>query len=217
MAVSWPRWRQRGESTSRRSLARCDAGLLLGIIVIFTILALDCTEFGCGPPPPFAELWILPPVHRISVRYPPKNDRGDLITGPHSARIMKRKLGALEKVEADLPNLQNKIRRDPPSYKDDFANQFQQYHSFLALFLQAPTSSDAQGLVSLRDLIDFIAHVADCYPQICADFPSDLIHLLNKHHAELDPELREKIVGSLVLLRRKDIIDSTRSVQHSFC
>ncbi|KAF2148568.1 SDA1 domain-containing protein [Myriangium duriaei CBS 260.36] len=123
---------------------------------------------------------------------------------------MKRKLGALEKVEADLPNLQAKIKRDPPSYKEDFTNQYQQYHSFLTLFLQAPTSSDAQGIVSLRDLIDFIAHVAECYPTICADFPSDLINLLSKHHAELDPELRDKIVGSLVLLRRKEIIDSTR-------
>ncbi|GAM91586.1 hypothetical protein ANO11243_096380 [Dothideomycetidae sp. 11243] len=123
---------------------------------------------------------------------------------------MKRKLGALEKVEADLPNLQNKIRRDPPSYKDDFSSQYQQYQSFLALFLQAPTSSDEQGLVSLRDLIDFVAHVADCYPTICADFPSELTLLLSKHHAQLDPELRDKIVGSLVLLRRKEIIDSTR-------
>ena len=33
--------------------------------------------------------------------------------------------------------------------------------------------------------------------------------MLNAHHEELEPELREKIVGSLVLLRRKDIIDSS--------
>lgn len=123
---------------------------------------------------------------------------------------MKRKLGALEKVEADLPNLQAKIRRDPTSYKDDFVNQYQQYRAFLSLFLQAPTSSDEQGVVSIRDQIDFVAHVADCYPSICADFPNDLTSLLEKHHAVLDGELRDKIVGSLVLLRRKEIIDSQR-------
>ena len=33
--------------------------------------------------------------------------------------------------------------------------------------------------------------------------------MLNAHHEELEPELREKIVGSLVLLRRKDIVDSS--------
>lgn len=111
-----------------------------------------------------------------------------------------------------MPNLQAKIKRDPASYKEDFSNQFQQYQSFLALFIQAPNSADEQGTVSLKDLIDFISHVADCYPKQCVDFPADLINLLNKHHAELDPDLREKIVGSLVLLRRKEIIDSTRYV-----
>ncbi|PNS18198.1 Protein sda1 [Sphaceloma murrayae] len=123
---------------------------------------------------------------------------------------MKRKLGALEKVEADLPNLQAKIRRDPTSYKDDFVNQYQQYRAFLSLFLQAPTSSDEQGIVSIREQIDFVAHVADCYPVLCADFPNDLTSLLEKHHAVLDSELRDKVVGSLVLLRRKEIIDSQR-------
>ena len=33
--------------------------------------------------------------------------------------------------------------------------------------------------------------------------------MLNAHHEELESDLREKIVGSLVLLRRKDIIDSS--------
>ena len=64
--------------------------------------------------------------------------------------------------------------------------------------------------MSLRDLIDFISHVADCYPGQIADFSQDLTHLLTTHHGELEPELREKIVGSLVLLRKKEILDSSR-------
>ncbi|KAL8664232.1 MAG: hypothetical protein Q9202_003182 [Teloschistes flavicans] len=66
------------------------------------------------------------------------------------------------------------------------------------------------GIISFRDLIDFISHVADCYPTLVIQFPEDLIRLLNLHHEHLESELREKIVGSLVLLRRKDIIDSPR-------
>ncbi|KAJ9628696.1 Severe Depolymerization of Actin [Taxawa tesnikishii (nom. ined.)] len=121
----------------------------------------------------------------------------------------KRKVGALEKVDADLPNLQHKIRRDPTSYKDDFRSQYSQYQAFLQLFLQAPASTDDQGIVSLRDLIDFISHVADCYPEVTNNFSNDLIELLKLHHAELETELREKAVGSLVLLRKKEIIDSS--------
>ena len=74
--------------------------------------------------------------------------------------------------------------------------------------MQAPTSADDQGIVSLRDLIDFVSHVADCYPEVTHGFAQDLIALLNQHHAQLEPDLRDKVVGSLVLLRKKEIIDS---------
>ncbi|KAI7710806.1 SDA1-domain-containing protein [Hortaea werneckii] len=121
---------------------------------------------------------------------------------------MKRKIGALEKVDADLPNLQHKIRIDPASYRDDFVGQYSQYASLYELFLQSPTTTDDSGIVRLRDLIDFVSHVADCYPKITEGFAGDLRALIERHHATLEPELRDKIVGSLVLLRRKDIIDS---------
>lgn len=123
--------------------------------------------------------------------------------------MVKRKVGALEKVDADLSNLQYKIRRDPTSYREDFLNQYSQYEHQREIFLQAPSSATDDGIVSIRDMIDFLAHVADCYPRDTAQFPQDLMHMLNTHHEELEPELREKVVGSLVLLRRKDIIDSS--------
>lgn len=75
--------------------------------------------------------------------------------------------------------------------------------------MEAPSSASAAGIVSLRDLIDFVSHVADRYPGLTMDFPQDLISIVTTHHRELEPELREKIIGSLVLLRRKDLIDSS--------
>lgn len=75
--------------------------------------------------------------------------------------------------------------------------------------MRAPASTTDGGIVSLRDLIDFVSHVADCYPAVTANFPADLIQILAVHHAELEAELREKIVSSLVLLRKKEIIDSS--------
>ncbi|KAL8671923.1 MAG: hypothetical protein Q9168_003598 [Polycauliona sp. 1 TL-2023] len=129
---------------------------------------------------------------------------------------MKRKVGALEKVDADLSSLQYKIRRDPTSYKEDFLGQYEQYGAQRQIFMQAPASATDTGVVFFRDLIDFIAHVADCYPNDTAQFPEDLIQLLSLHHEHLGPELREKVVGSLVLLRRKDIIDSSRLLQTLF-
>ncbi|PWY90131.1 SDA1 domain protein [Aspergillus heteromorphus CBS 117.55] len=130
--------------------------------------------------------------------------------------MVKRKLGALEKVEADLPNLQQKIRRDPKSYIEDFRAQHYQYESHREIFMAAPSSTTETGLISLRELIDFIAHVAHCYPDITKEFPQQLMDILSQHHLILQPELREKIVGSLVLLRKKEILDSATLLQTLF-
>lgn len=75
--------------------------------------------------------------------------------------------------------------------------------------MASPSTASSAGIISFRDLIDFVSHVSDCYPETTKDFPNDLKSILSQFHAQLEDELREKIVGSLVLLRRKDIIDSS--------
>jgi protein SDA1 len=102
------------------------------------------------------------------------------------------------------------------SYSEDFLNQYGQYQSQRDIFLASPTTATSTGIVSFRDLIDFVAHVADCFPEDTASFPSDLKTILTLHHASLESELREKIVGSLVLLRRKEIIDSAELLNTLF-
>ncbi|KAI5304028.1 Severe Depolymerization of Actin [Ascosphaera pollenicola] len=128
----------------------------------------------------------------------------------------KRKLGALEKVEADLTNLQHKIKKDPKSYLQDFRSQYLQYENYRDMYLLSPTTTDDKGIISLRDLIVFIAHVADCYPEQTKTFPADLISLLKEHHAVLEQELTEKVVGGLCLLRKKEVIDSVTLLQTLF-
>jgi len=120
----------------------------------------------------------------------------------------KRKLAALEKVDADLTNLQYKVKRDPASYRSEFLDQWLQYQNQREIFLANPTSTFDSSATSFKDLLEFIAHVSDCYKSDTKEFPQHLIEILNAHHESLEPELREKIVGSLVLLRKKDIIDS---------
>jgi NUC130/3NT domain len=106
---------------------------------------------------------------------------------------------------ASLSDLSDRSR----SYIEDFRAQYFQYENYMEIFMAAPTSATDSGIVSLRELIDFVSHVADCYLEITKGFSEELIDVLIRHHPVLEPELREKIVGSIVLLRRKDIIDST--------
>lgn len=121
----------------------------------------------------------------------------------------KRKVAALEKLDADFASLQYKIRRDPKSYIDDFQRQWDHYEAQKDIFLVDPSGASVEANENFHNLIDLIAHVADCYPEQTRTFPEDLKTVLTEHHATLAPELREKIVGSLVLLRRKELIDST--------
>ncbi|KAM7219208.1 SDA1 domain containing protein [Rhypophila decipiens] len=122
--------------------------------------------------------------------------------------MVKKKVAALEKVEADLVNLQYKIRRDPQSYEQEFYDQWLAYDAQRQIFVSSPTTASSEDVTKFHDLIDLVAHVADLYPKVTACYPDHLKDLLNQHHAALHPELREKIVGSLVLLRRKEVIDS---------
>ncbi|KAK0747426.1 SDA1-domain-containing protein [Apiosordaria backusii] len=121
----------------------------------------------------------------------------------------KRKVAALEKVEADLVSLQYKIRRDPRSYAQEFYDQWLAYDAQRQIFVSSPATASNEDVKKFHDLVDLVAHVANLYPEITAPFPDHLKELLNQHHAVLDKELREKIVGSLVLLKRKEVIDST--------
>lgn len=90
------------------------------------------------------------------------------------------------------------------------------YEANLEILLQAPSSATDTGVISFRELIDFIAHVADCYIPLTKKFPEDLIELFSNHHKDLEVELRTKIVGSLALLKRKGIIDSSKFVRQPF-
>jgi protein SDA1 len=137
-------------------------------------------------------------------------DKVHFLNQPHPPLYtskMKRKVGALEKIEADHAALRFKIKRDPQSYRDDFSNQWQQYETLRDLFLQNP-STQGTGLSDLKDLVEFVSHVADLYPDLTGGFANDLQQILLQHHAVLEYELRDKIVGSLCLLRNKDVIDS---------
>ncbi len=89
-------------------------------------------------------------------------------------------------------------------------NQYGQYQTQRDIYMTSPSTATSAGIVSFRDLIDFVAHVADLYPEDTATFPEDLNNILSTHHAVLEADLREKVVGALVLLRRQEIIDSTQ-------
>lgn len=109
--------------------------------------------------------------------------------------------------------LQNLIRRDPPSYREEFILQYRHYESQRDIFMSQPDGSESE---TFCELIGFMSNVCSSFPDLTQDFPNDLAQLLLKNHAVLNYDLREKLVQSLVLLRNKDVIASTTLLQTLF-
>ncbi|EGV62349.1 SDA1-domain-containing protein [Yamadazyma tenuis ATCC 10573] len=109
--------------------------------------------------------------------------------------------------------LQNVVKRDPESYHEEFVQQFAHYESLRDIFLTSPDSSNFQ---EFGDLVGFVSAVCNCYPKETAKFPDDLRQLLVNNHKDLSPELREKIIQCLTMLRNKDIISAEFLIQTLF-
>ena len=97
----------------------------------------------------------------------------------------------------NLPQLQNLIKRDPESYKEEFCQQFRHFESTVQVFELKPEEYSK----SLDEQVMFLAQVSKCYPEELTDFPQKLITILNRHSTVLNPEMRMALCKSLILLR----------------
>ncbi|KAJ1906371.1 Severe Depolymerization of Actin [Coemansia sp. IMI 209127] len=104
----------------------------------------------------------------------------------------------------NLPQLQNLIKRDPPSYQEEFQQQLHHFEASLAIFELKPEEETKD----FGDLINFIAQVAKCYPEQCAQFPAQLMDLLQRHYQVLNADLRKAVVQALILLRNRGVVSN---------
>jgi len=104
----------------------------------------------------------------------------------------------------NLPQLQNLIKRDPLSYKDEFFRQWRHYESQLSIFQLKPESESEE----FGELITFLSHVSSCYPKETSEFPKQLIDILSQHYMILSPNLRKTMVQALILLKNKDVVST---------
>ncbi|KAI0321031.1 SDA1-domain-containing protein [Amylostereum chailletii] len=105
---------------------------------------------------------------------------------------------------SNLPQLQNLIKRDPAAYKEEFLQQWNHYNSIRQIFQINPDEQASH----FRELLSFIAQVAQCYPKETAEFPSHLSSLLMDHFGTLAPDIRYILVQNLVMLKNKGVITS---------
>nr|CAG4636021.1 EOG090X030C [Eubosmina coregoni] len=105
----------------------------------------------------------------------------------------------------NLPQLQNLLKRDPASYKDEFLQQHRHYNSTRVVFEMKPDQYNK----GLDDLVMFLAQVAHCFPQELVGYPQELMDILQKHPTTLHPDMRKTFCRALILLRNKSLISPT--------
>lgn len=59
----------------------------------------------------------------------------------------------------NLPQLQNLIKRDSESYKEEFIQQYKHFQSLIDIFRLTPTENDK----NLDELVMFLAQVCVCH------------------------------------------------------
>jgi len=122
---------------------------------------------------------------------------------------------------SNLPQLQNLIKRDPVSYKEEFLQQWDHYPSNLS---DQPKQTSLSFLrVGHFHLTGKKIHMCMRYADPLAahqivligravlsrsEFPSHLSFLLLESFGSLSPDIRHSLIQNLVMLRNKGVITS---------
>ncbi|XP_028173493.1 protein SDA1 homolog [Ostrinia nubilalis] len=102
----------------------------------------------------------------------------------------------------NLTQLQNLIKRDPASYKEEFHQQLAHFDTTLEIFNLNPTQYNKK----LDEQSMFLAQVAKCYLNEMKLFPQKIVDILKTHNTILHNEMRLALCKCLILLRNKNFI-----------
>ncbi|XP_063362091.1 protein SDA1 homolog [Cydia amplana] len=102
----------------------------------------------------------------------------------------------------NLTQLQNLIKRDPESYKEEFSQQLAHFKTTLEIFNLNPTQYNKK----LDEQSMFLAQVAQCYLEDMKYFPQKIIDILKSHNTTLHNDMRLALCKCLILLRNKNFI-----------
>lgn len=102
----------------------------------------------------------------------------------------------------NLTQLQNLIKRDPESYKEEFHQQLAHFETTLEIFNLNPTQYNKK----LDEQSMFLAQVAQCYLNEMKLFPQKIVDVLKTHNTVLHNDMRLSLCKCLILLRNKNFI-----------
>lgn len=100
--------------------------------------------------------------------------------------------------------LQNRTRRDPESYKEEFLAQLEHFKASSATVASQHTANPQYMAV-----LNYVCHVSHCFPKESITVAKIVMELLRSSRGcTLPQELRTALVKCLMLLRAKDIVSA---------
>ena len=109
----------------------------------------------------------------------------------------------------DIQQLQDRARRDPTSYRDEFLLQHRRFVASLEVMRLRPAAVPDE----FPQLVSFLAHLAESYKTTLSTLPAQLTELVDGENGHLlDPEVRKAVVSALILLRNRGLIEATESL-----
>uniref|UniRef100_A0AC34R976 Protein SDA1 n=1 Tax=Panagrolaimus sp. JU765 TaxID=591449 RepID=A0AC34R976_9BILA len=113
--------------------------------------------------------------------------------------------GRYAALESQPGLLQEMIRKDPASYKEEFEDRFFKFQQRIKLF-DFNTALHRNDIHAVLDLVTFLSGVAAFYPEHAKEFAKQLSDVLKENGPGLDNEIRLSFVKALVTLRNKKVI-----------
>ena len=105
----------------------------------------------------------------------------------------------------NLLQLQNCIKRDSESYKEEFQLQYKHFKALLDVVKLNPSSPDKQ----FEELSMFMAQVSSSYKEELKELPNDFMDILKMYSTVLHPDVRLALVKALILMRNRGLLTET--------
>lgn len=102
-----------------------------------------------------------------------------------------------------LHMLQDKIKRQPEMYRNEFAQHLEIFQSKLESFKESPGKKDDE----MDEYFKFMAHISGVFKEELAEYLcNEFINLLQQYYSILNPVMRMTLVTCLRIMRGKDIV-----------
>ncbi|CAJ1007282.1 putative NUC130/3NT domain/SDA1 [Leishmania naiffi] len=103
--------------------------------------------------------------------------------------------------------LQNRTRRDPESYRDEFLAQLDHFRASSATVLSQHSLNP-----QFTAVLNYVCHVSHCFPKDAGVIVNIVMELLRASKGNgLPKDLRLALVKSLILLRAKDLVSTDQT------